>query len=163
LEEGTNQPLALHPVSFVIDPLPPLPSTTEALLSSSTVGTSRFKTKDLTVRSTTQDAAPHVLVEDTADTSIATATNPDTDKSLTAAEPDASLEIAFLVLGVLLALASVVVAVFFGYKQLKFMRTQSTIGRNDEHDSGSGVDLEMGPVDGVGAATDLASSPPSSA
>jgi hypothetical protein len=63
----------------------------------------------------------------------------------------------------LLALASVVVAVFFGYKQLKFMRTQSTIGRNDEHDSGSGVDLEMGPVDGVGAATDLASSPPSSA
>jgi hypothetical protein len=77
LEEGTNQPLALHPVSFVIDPLPPLPSTTEALLSSSTVGTSRFKTKDLTVRSTTQDAAPHVLVEDTADTSIATATNPD--------------------------------------------------------------------------------------
>ena len=84
------------------------------------------------------------------------------------AEPDASLEIAFLVLGVLLAFASVVVALFFGFKQLTFMRDQSNIGRNDDHDSGSGVDLEMGPVtggasDGVGAAADLASSPPSSA
>ena len=87
------------------------------------------------------------------------------------AEPDASLEIAFLVLGVLLALASVIVAIFFGYKQLSFMRDQSSVRGNNTDASGHGVDLEMGPVvvssdasDGVGAATDLAdpSSPSSS-
>jgi hypothetical protein len=79
------------------------------------------------------------------------------------AEPDASLEIAFLVLGALLALASVVIAIFFGYKQLSCMRIQTHTGRDDIHDSGSGVDLEIGPVvipgdasDEVGAATDIA-------
>jgi hypothetical protein len=81
------------------------------------------------------------------------------------AEPDASLEIAFLVLSALLALASVAVAVFFGYKQLSFMRNQWNTGRNDVHenDHGDGVDLEMGPTvvpgdasDEVGTTTDLA-------
>jgi hypothetical protein len=79
-------------------------------------------------------------------------------------EPDASLQIAFLVLGALLALASVVVAVFFGHKQLSFMRVQSSIDRNDVRDDGRGVvDLEMGAVvlpddssDPVGTATDSA-------
>lgn len=79
-------------------------------------------------------------------------------------EPDASLQIAFLVLGALLALASVVVAIFFGYKQLSFMRVQSSIDRSDVHDDSSGgVDLEMGAVanlrdasDQVGTATDSA-------
>lgn len=77
-------------------------------------------------------------------------------------EPDAYLQIAFLVLGALLALASVVVAIFFGYKQLSFMRFQSSIDRNNVRDDGSGgVDLEMGAVvitddssDQVGTATD---------
>ena len=127
----------------------PLSSATEALLlSSSITGPSSFKTQILTFRSATQAAVPHVLVEDNADTSIATATNPDTDKSLTAAEPDASLQIAFLVLGALLALASVVVAIFFGYKQLRSMRRQSSIGHNNNvHDNpSSGVDIEMGPA-----------------
>jgi hypothetical protein len=118
-------------------------------VSSSIAGASSFETQTVTVRSATQYAAPHILAEDTADTSIATATNPDTDKSLSAAEPDASLQIAFFVLGALLALASVVVAVFFGYKQLRFMRRQSSIGHNNNaHDNpdGSGVDIETGPA-----------------
>jgi hypothetical protein len=90
-------------------------------------------------------------------------TNTEAADSRSHAEPDASLEIGFLVLGVLLALASVVVAVFFGYKQLIFMRNQSSTGRNNVHDSGNGVDLEMGPVvvpsdasDPAGAAIDPA-------
>ena len=142
----------------------PPPSSTEALSSSSNTGISTFKSLDFPNHQKTQSATTNVLVNDTAGTSVATTETPQTK----AAEPDASLEIAFLVLGVLLAFASVVVALFFGFKQLTFMRDQSNIGRNDDHDSGSGVDLEMGPVtggasDGVGAAADLASSPPSSA
>jgi hypothetical protein len=143
-----------------------LPSTTiEALPSSSITGTTTFSTKDFVIKSETQDAVPHVLAEDTSETSIASTTIPDTDKSPAAAEPDTSLQVAFLVLGLLLAMASVVVAVFFGYKQLSFMRTQSSIARNDIHDNSNGrrVDLEMGPVvvpsdasDGVGATIDPA-------
>jgi hypothetical protein len=130
------------------DRLPSTTSTAEALSSSSITGSSNFQFKNFTVHSKAQDATPHVSIKDTSDTRIQTTTTSDTDKSPTATEPDASLEVAFLVLGVLLAFASVVVALFFGCKQLTFMRTQSNIGRNDEHDSGGGVDLEMGPVTG---------------
>jgi hypothetical protein len=124
------------------DRLPSTTSTAEALSSSSITGSSNFQFKNFTVHSKAQDATPHVSIKDTSDTRIQTTTTSDTDKSPTATEPDASLEVAFLVLGVLLAFASVVVALF------TFMRTQSNIGRNDEHDSGGGVDLEMGPVTG---------------
>jgi hypothetical protein len=90
---------------------------------------------------------------------IATATEPpqketETVEAQSRAEPDASLEITFLVLGALLALASVFVAIFFGYKQLSFMRHQSSIERSGVRDSGSGVNLEMGPVVAPGDATD---------
>ena len=152
----------------------PLASTLEALPSSSITGTSTFKAPDFAIKTGTQDAASHVLVEDTTGTGTPSTNTPQTDrgtdKSPAAAEPDASLQIAFLVLGLLLALASVAVAVFFGYKQLNSMRIQTNTGGNDVHDNGNGVDLEMGPVtgdasDGVGAATDAAdpNSPPSSA
>jgi hypothetical protein len=146
----------------------PPPSTgVGALPSSSTIS-------NFTIHTDTQDEAPHALIresQDAAPTTVAT-TEPTRTKAETQshAEPDASLEIAFLVLGVLLALASVAVAVFFGYKQLSFMRIQSNTGSNDVHDNGNGVDIEMGPVtddasDGVGAATDAAdpNSLPSSA
>ena len=128
----------------------------EALSSSSVTGTTTFNTKDFAIKSETQGAASHVLAQDTSENSVATQTIPDADKSPAAAEPDASLQVAFLVLGVLLALASVVVAIFFGYKQLSFMRIQSSIGRNDLHDNpnGSGVDLEMGTVVGPRVASD---------
>jgi hypothetical protein len=140
----------------------PPPSIIEVLPSSSITETSTSKSSDFLIHQEIQDAAsPYVAINDTsAATTGTTQTQTETQSD---AEPDASLEIAFLVLGVLLALASVVVAVFFGYKQLSFMRNQSSIGRNDVHNSGSGVDLEMGPVvvtgnasDGVGAATDIA-------
>jgi hypothetical protein len=143
------------------DRLPSTRSTAEALPSSSITGNPSYQSS---VCSKVQDATSHVSIQNTTDTtSIATTTTSDTDKSPTAAEPDASLEIAFLVLGVLLAFASVVVALFFGFKQLTFIRTQSNIGRNDEHDSGSGADLEMGPVTGDASEADLATSPPASA
>jgi hypothetical protein len=150
---------------------PPLASTIEALPSSSITGASIFKAPDFAIKTETQDVASH---EDTTGTGTPSTNTPQTDrgtdKSPAAAEPDASLQIAFLVLGLLLALASVAVAVFFGYKQLNSMRIQTNTGSNDVHDNGNGVDLEMGPVmgdasDGVGAATDAADpdSPPSSA
>jgi hypothetical protein len=154
----------------------PPPSTVEALPSSSITGISTFKAPDFAIKTGTQNAASHVLVEDTTGTGTPSTntntpqTDRGTDKSPAAAEPDASLQIAFLVLGLLLALASVAVAVFFGYKQLNSMRIQTNTGSNDVHDNGNGVDLEMGPVtgdasDGVGAVTDAAdpNSPPSSA
>ncbi|KAM0694915.1 hypothetical protein Q7P36_005271 [Cladosporium allicinum] len=153
---------------------PSLASTLEALPSSSITGTSTFKALDFAIKTGTQDAASHVLVEDTTGTGTPSTNTPQkdrgTDKSPAAAEPDASLQIAFLVLGLLLALASVAVALFFGYKQLNPMRIQTNTGSNDVHDSGNDVNLEMGPVtgdasDGVGAATNAAgpNSPPSSA
>jgi len=150
----------------------PPPSSTEALSSSSNTGISTFKSLDFPNHQKTQSATTNVLVNDTAGTSVATTETPQTKaETQSHAEPDASLEIAFLVLGVLLALASVIVAIFFGYKQLSFMRDQSSVRGNNTDASGHGVDLEMGPVvvssdasDGVGAATDLAdpSSPSSS-
>jgi len=149
----------------------PPPSTTEALSSSSNTGISTFKSSDFPSHQKTQDATTNVLVNGTAGTSVATAETPQTKaETQSHAEPDASLEIAFLVLGVLLALASVVVAIFFGYKQLRFMRDQSSFRGNDTDGSGNGVDIEVGPVvapgdasDGVGTAADPAepSSPPS--
>jgi hypothetical protein len=128
----------------------------EALSSSPVTGTTTFNTKDFATKFETQGAASHFLAQDTSETSVATQTIPDADKSPAAAEPDASLQVAFLVLGVLLALASVVVAAFFGYKQLSFMRTQPSIGRNDLHDdpNGGGIDLEMGTVVGPHVASD---------
>ena len=150
----------------------PLPSTTEALSSSSNIGISTLKSSDFPGHQKTQDATTNILVNDTKGTSDETTETTQTKaETQFHAEPDASLEIAFLVLGVLLALASVVVAIFFGYKQLSFMRDQSSVRGNNTDGNGNGVDLEMGPVvapgdasDGVGAASDLAdpSSPPPS-
>ena len=150
----------------------PPPSTTEALSSSSNIGISTLKSSDLPGHQTPQDAAPSVLLNDTTGTSDGTTETTKTKaETQSHAEPDASLEIALLILGVLLTLAGVVVAIFFGYKQLSFMRDRSSVRGNDTDGSGNGVDIEVGPVvapgdagDGVGAATDLAdpSSPPSS-
>lgn len=73
------------------------------------------------------------------------ATNPDTVEGRTAAEPDSSLQIVFLILGTLFALASVVVArlaIVFGYKQLSITTNQSNAERNHVD-----VDVELGELD----------------
>ena len=56
---------------------------------------------------------------------------PETVQGRTATELDPSIQIVFLVLGTLFGLASVVVAVFFGYKQLSVATNQSIVGRNN--------------------------------
>jgi hypothetical protein len=126
------------------------PTPVETLLPNPTLTTSTFKVASITPYSQKGTLDDHTLPPHTSNADASVTESPETNTeaadSRSHVEPDASLEIAFLVLGVLLALASVVVAVFFGYKQLTFMRNQSRIGRNNVHDSGSGVDLEMGPV-----------------
>lgn len=136
------------------------------LPSSPITQTPTFKTKNSTVLWRAQ-ATSYISVQDTTAISVVSTETPkshaDVVEPQSHVEPDASLQIAFLVLGALLALASVVVAIFFGYKQLNFMRGQLIIGRNEAHHSGSDVDLEMGSVavpddasDEVGAVVDPA-------
>jgi hypothetical protein len=69
---------------------------------------------------------------------------PETVEGRTATELDPSLQIVFLVLGTLFALASVVVAVVFGYKQLSIAKNQSNAERNHVD-----VDIELGDLNGV--------------
>jgi hypothetical protein len=77
---------------------------------------------------------------------------PTTVEGRTATELDPSLQIVFLVLGTLFGLASVVVAVFFGYKQLKITTNQPNVHIDD--------DVELGELDIVSdqahTTTDLA-------
>lgn len=135
-------------------------SSSSALPPSLVAEASTVKLANFDTRSQSRGAAQDVSTQDTADTSVVATESPRAKTE----EPAASLQIAFLVLGALLALASVVVAVFFGYKQLSFMRVQSSIDRNDVRDDGrGGVDLEMGAVvlpddssDPVETATDSA-------
>jgi hypothetical protein len=142
------------------DNVSPTPITTETPLPSSTLTASTFKAASITPHSQKGTLDGHALPSYPSNTSVSVTQSPETKTeaadSQSQAEPDASLETAFLVLGVLLALASVVVAVVFGYKQLSFMRNQSSIGRNDVNDSGNGVDLEMGPVVVTGDASEPA-------
>jgi hypothetical protein len=70
--------------------------------------------------------------------------NPETVQGRTATELDPSLQIVFLVLGTLFGLASVVVAVFFGYKQLSIATNQSIAGRNN---NGRNDNVELGELD----------------
>ena len=70
--------------------------------------------------------------------------NPETVQGRTATELDPSLQIVFLVLGTLFGLASVVVAVFFGYKQLSIATNQSIAGRNSNERND---DVELGELD----------------
>jgi hypothetical protein len=147
-------------------PPPPLsPSSIGGLQSISTADPSTIETATRTTHPLeTQSTTPSVTVQDIAHTSTPATgtrqTKDDEDKSPTAAEPDVSLQTAFLVLETFLALAGVVVAVFFGYKQLSFMRNLSSIGRNDVHDSGSDVDLEMGPATTPSDSAPLIAQPP---
>jgi hypothetical protein len=69
---------------------------------------------------------------------------PETVQGRAATELDPSLQIVFLVLGTLFGLASVVVAVFFGYKQLSIATNQSIAGRNTNERSD---DVELGELD----------------
>jgi hypothetical protein len=69
---------------------------------------------------------------------------PETVQGRTATELDPSLQIVFLVLGTLFGLASVVVAVFFGYKQLSVATNQSIAGRNSNERND---DVELGELD----------------
>jgi hypothetical protein len=99
---------------------------------------------------------PHISVQDVANTSsLATGTpktNDDADKSLTAAESDVSLQIVFSILGILLALASVVVAIFFGCRQPRGTRGHPAVALHEiphgtpSSSSSSDVDLETGPT-----------------
>jgi hypothetical protein len=86
--------------------------------------------------------------------------NPDAVDGRTATKPDTPLQTVFLILGVLLALASIVVAVFFGHKQLSITRNQSTAGRNNRERGDDNHDMELGEPDEtndeVRTATDLA-------
>jgi hypothetical protein len=81
--------------------------------------------------------------------------NQETVEGRTATELDPSLQIVFLVLGTLFGLASVVVAVFFGYKQLSIAKNQLNVERNHVD-----VDVELGDLDDVSdqahTTTDLA-------
>jgi len=141
--------------------LSPLPSTSGSVFPSTTVDVSISETA-------TQDSATTVSA---ILSSISRTSHPDTeggdritDKSPTASEPDALLQIVFSVVGSLLALASVVVAVFFGYRQLKVTRSQPGIVRHDTPDgvsgSGSDEDLEMGPVTVPGGSAPPGARPP---
>jgi hypothetical protein len=80
---------------------------------------------------------------------------PETVEGRTAVEPDPSLQIVFLILGTLFALASVVVAIVFGYKQLSIAKNQSNAESNHVD-----VNVELGELDIVShqahTATDLA-------
>jgi hypothetical protein len=80
---------------------------------------------------------------------------PETVEGRTAVEPDPSLQIVFLILGTLFALASVVVAIVFGCKQLSITKNQSNAERNHVD-----VDVELGDLDVVSdqahTTTDLA-------
>jgi len=185
-----NDPVSLHANTTISDGSTAVADTVRPFFSARNHASSTIETfppnSTLTTSTSTVEAASNashsqgVTLEYHAlpsDTRIASAlvTEPLEAKTEAAdsrdhAGPDASLEIAFLVLGALLALASVVVAIFFGYKQLNFMRDQSSVRGNNTAGSGNGVDLEMGPVvvsgdasSGVGAGTDPAdpSSPPS--
>jgi len=69
---------------------------------------------------------------------------PETVQGRTATELDPSLQIVFLVLGTLFGLASVVVAVFLGYKQLSIATNQSIAGRNNNERND---DVELGELD----------------
>lgn len=143
-------------------------STTKPLPSNPTLDIQAFETTSLAINPQIGDHHDSTRYPLNASTTVTETpqTKPEAVETRTRAqeEPDASLQIAFLVLGALLALASVVVAVFFGYTQLSFMRSQSSIDRNDVHDDSSGgVDLEMGAVvvpddasDQVGTAADSA-------
>ena len=150
--------------TFVNSPttfLSPLPSRSESIFPSTTVDISIFET----ATQDTTTAVSAVL------SSISRTSHPDTegddeitDKSPTASEPDALLQIVFSVVGTLLALASVVVAVFFGYRQLKVTRTQPGIVSHDTPNgisgSGSDEDLEMGPVTFPGGSSPPGAQPP---
>jgi hypothetical protein len=121
-------------------------STRDGPPSNSITGTSAFEITSSSLPSRAQGATSPSSIRDT--TADAPQEETETVETQSHAEPDACLQIAFLVLGALLALASVVVAVFFGHKQLRFMRRQSSIGHNNNvHDNpSSGVDIEMAPA-----------------
>jgi len=65
---------------------------------------------------------------------------PETVEGRTTADLDPSLQIVFLVLGTLFGLASVVVAIFFGHKQLSITTNQSNANRTNHSDD----DVELG-------------------
>jgi hypothetical protein len=145
-------PAGLAAARYEADQINPLhPSISVGpFLSTSTAEASTLEVTTRTTHLDTKSTAHHVTVQETTGTSVpttgSTQTNENTDKSPTTAEPDVSFQIVFSILGTLLALASVVVAVFFGYKQLKGTPNQPSVIRHDAANSGSDVDLEMGPV-----------------
>jgi hypothetical protein len=98
--------------------------TTREAVSSSTV----VEGASLTTRLETGTATSYINIANIEATKPQAST--ETVEDRTANEPEASLQIGFLVLGAILALASVVVAVFFGHKQLSITREQLTAGRN---------------------------------
>ena len=108
----------------------------------------------LVIRSGTEAVTSAITVGQLEDTK--NEADPETVDGRNTTELDPSLQIGFLILGALLGLASVVVAVFFGYKQLSVTTNQSTDRHNDRRRSD---DLELGELDAAGdearTATDL--------
>lgn len=145
--EATDSNLVNILVNSSTISLSPLTSIPEVVSLSLTVDTSVFETatqgslKTVPLVLGTQSATP---------TTGTPQTNEQTDRSQTAGEPDSPLQIVLSILGTLLALASVVVAAFFGYRQLRGTQHQPVAARHDTRHhtpgSGSGADLEMGPV-----------------
>jgi hypothetical protein len=112
--------------------------TTREAVSSSTV----VEGASLTTRLETGTATSYINIANIEATKPQAST--ETVEDRTANEPEASLQVGFLVLGAILALASVVVAVFFGHKQLSITREQLTARRNI---SARSDDVELGQLD----------------
>jgi hypothetical protein len=118
--------------SFLSD-IPP----TRAALSHTTVEASTLITRLSINTATSSIASTSTNVAD-----LKPETNPEPVESRTTADLDPSLQIVFLVLGTLFGLASVVVAIFFGHKQLSITTNQSNAERNLSDD-----DVELGRLD----------------
>jgi hypothetical protein len=115
--------------SFLLDIQP-----TKAVLSRTIVEEATFTTRVRTYI-TTSSVTVVANVEGTKPKA-----NPEPVEGRTAADLDPSLQIVFLVLRTLFGLASVVVAIFFGHKQLSITTNQSNANRTNHSDD----DVELG-------------------
>jgi hypothetical protein len=152
--EATGSNLVNHTLVDGSSRSPLLPTLETLVFETTTRDPVRAVPSDLSLKRQTshldtKSPTPHVTAKDIANATGPSQTNEATERPATA-EADASLQIVFSILGTLLASASIVVAIFFGCRQLRGNRDQPGIAHHETPhgppNSDGGVDLEMGPV-----------------